>query len=304
MAVQLQLPVRPCGEPVVVVAVEDDRRVGADARVAEQGAEVLAAGDVAADAVGELAGPVPADRARQVALLVGGRVDVDLDEADVRVARGGPAPSRRRRGCRWWRIRSWCWFPSVLPGRSSAAGSMLGSWGWGRGSGQSPEVGRSRRLNSASRSVHEAASRCAWRTIHGSTRLESSMVTVGPWSPSATTMPRAVAVVGHPVRLELEHDVRDDRGREEPVEVRRVQAVGDVGQPDRSSTLDAGEEVDHPDGRERIAGLGDGRRRERRVGQALRRRAERSQADGRRGSIGHGGVGHGDGRISDWFTRD
>ena len=32
VAVQLELPVRPGGEPVVVVAVQDDRRVGADAR--------------------------------------------------------------------------------------------------------------------------------------------------------------------------------------------------------------------------------------------------------------------------------
>ena len=29
----------------------------------------------------------------------------------------------------------------------------------------------------------------AWRTIHGSTRLESSIVSVGPDGPSATTIP-------------------------------------------------------------------------------------------------------------------
>ncbi len=94
MAVQLELPVRPRGEPVVVVAVEDDRRVRCDPAVSQEGAEVLAAGDIAADPVGELAGPVPADGARQVALLVGGRVDIDLDEANARVVEVGLRPGR------------------------------------------------------------------------------------------------------------------------------------------------------------------------------------------------------------------
>jgi hypothetical protein len=85
VAEQLELPVGPGGEPVVVVAVEQDRRVGADAARAQQLAEVLAAGDVAADAVGELARPIPGDGARDVALLVARRIDVDLDEADVRI---------------------------------------------------------------------------------------------------------------------------------------------------------------------------------------------------------------------------
>jgi hypothetical protein len=92
VAEQPELPVGPGREPVVVVAVEHDRRVRADARLGEELAEVLARGDVAADPVGELARPVPADGARNVALLVGGRVDVDLDEADVRVVEMGLGP--------------------------------------------------------------------------------------------------------------------------------------------------------------------------------------------------------------------
>ncbi len=54
--------------------------------------ELVAADDVAADAVRELARPVPGDRAGDVALVVGGRVDVDLDEADIGVVDvvGGP----------------------------------------------------------------------------------------------------------------------------------------------------------------------------------------------------------------------
>jgi hypothetical protein len=82
---QLQLPVRPGGEPVVVVAIEHDRRIGADPRLREELREVLAAGDVAADSVGELARPVPADGARQMALVVGGGVDVDFDEPHLRI---------------------------------------------------------------------------------------------------------------------------------------------------------------------------------------------------------------------------
>src|SRR5207237_480274 len=78
-------PGDPRRKPVVVVAMEHDRRVRADPAVTEELAELLSAGDVAADPVGELARPVPPDGARDVALLVGGRVDVDLDEAHARI---------------------------------------------------------------------------------------------------------------------------------------------------------------------------------------------------------------------------
>ena len=120
----------------------------------------------------------------------------------------------------------------------------------GRGRGgraQSADVGRSRRLNSASRSVHSAAARIAWRTIHGSTRLESSIVSVGPDRSVVDLDPRAVAVVGHPVGLELERHIGHDRHREQPVEIRRVQPVGDVGQADRPAALEPGDQVDDPD---------------------------------------------------------
>ena len=92
MAVELQLPVRPRGEPVVVVAVQHDRGVGRDAAVRQERPEVGGRGDVAADAVGELAGPVPADGTRQVALAVRGGVHVDLDEAHRRVVEMGARP--------------------------------------------------------------------------------------------------------------------------------------------------------------------------------------------------------------------
>src|SRR5829696_3838072 len=50
--------------------------------------------DVAAEAVGQLARPVPADSARDVALVVCVGVDVDLDEADVRVVEVLLGPGR------------------------------------------------------------------------------------------------------------------------------------------------------------------------------------------------------------------
>ncbi len=55
--------------------------------------------------------------------------------------------------------------------------------------GQPPPATRSRRANSSRTARHAAASRSAWRTIHGSTRLESSSVTVAPPGPSSSTIP-------------------------------------------------------------------------------------------------------------------
>ena len=126
------------------------------------------------------------------------------------------------------------------------------------GSGQSPDDGRSRRLNSASRSVQSAAARRAWRTIHGSTRLESSIVSSRPDRAVLDDDARAVAVVGHPVRLQLQRDVGDDRDRERASRgsvalSRSAMSARRIGRP----ALDTGEQVDHPEGRERIARLPD-----------------------------------------------
>ena len=88
--------------------------------------------------------------------------------------RGAPAPSRCRRG------RPSVAYPLSVMGVPSGDGRAGGSLGGVAAPGSAAGRGRSRRLNSASRSVQEAAARWAWRTIHGSTRLESSMVRVGP----------------------------------------------------------------------------------------------------------------------------
>ena len=75
---------------------------------------------------------------------------------------------------------------------------------------------------------------------------------------------------------------------EQPVEIAGVEPIGQVGESDRSSALDARQQVDDPEGRERIAALADVRRIDLRVGQARGRRAQRAQADGDGGRVGHG----------------
>ena len=98
-ALVLELPVRPRGEPVLVVAVEDDERVVVDARVAEQLLELFARGEVAA--LGSLSCVVQLKPtgAGQVARVIGTGVDVDLDEADVRIVEVLAAQSTSTSAC-------------------------------------------------------------------------------------------------------------------------------------------------------------------------------------------------------------
>ena len=82
VAVELEVPVRVGREPVVVAAVEHDRVVVGDARANEQRLELRLADEVPADLVLQVGRPVELDGARDVALVVGGGVLVDLDEDD------------------------------------------------------------------------------------------------------------------------------------------------------------------------------------------------------------------------------
>ena len=90
-----------------------------------------------------------------------------------------------------------------------------------------------------------------------------------------------VAIVGHPVRLQLQQDVDDDSAREEPVEPRRVELVDEVVEPDWPSALQSRQQVDDAQRREGIVGLGKDGRSERRVREARRRRTE-AERPGRR----------------------
>ena len=79
VAVHLQQPEGERREPVVVVAVEHDRRLGRHAGLAHELGERLAVGNVAADAVVQLRLPVPPDGPADVPGVVCSRVHVDLD---------------------------------------------------------------------------------------------------------------------------------------------------------------------------------------------------------------------------------
>ncbi len=83
VAVELQLPQCVGGEPVVVVTVEEDGGLVGNAGGAEKFFEGGFVDEVAADAVLELGLPVPAYGAGNVALVVGGGVHVDFDEAEI-----------------------------------------------------------------------------------------------------------------------------------------------------------------------------------------------------------------------------
>src|SRR5690606_23891722 len=66
-AVNLKYPCAPCGKPVIVVAVEDDMRVGAYARLAQLLFKSFACGDVAAGRVDQFGVPVEVQRTRDMA---------------------------------------------------------------------------------------------------------------------------------------------------------------------------------------------------------------------------------------------
>src|SRR5205814_8675691 len=70
VAVVLEGPVGVGGEPVVVVAVKQDGRVGADAAAAEHALERLLRRDVAEGLVLQVLAPVPGHGACDVAALV------------------------------------------------------------------------------------------------------------------------------------------------------------------------------------------------------------------------------------------
>ena len=83
------------GPPVVLVAVDHDRVVAADALARRSSAaKPLAVDVVAGDGVVQLGVPVDLDRARDVPGLVEQHVFVGLDDDEARVARGA-RPARR-----------------------------------------------------------------------------------------------------------------------------------------------------------------------------------------------------------------
>jgi hypothetical protein len=85
VAVDLEVPVGVGGEPVVVAAVEDDRVLGGDVLVRQQGLEAGPVDEVPAQRVLQIGAPVQGDGPGDVAGVVGVAVLVDLDHDDVRL---------------------------------------------------------------------------------------------------------------------------------------------------------------------------------------------------------------------------
>src|SRR6266568_91219 len=83
VAIIFQLPEGVSGEPVVVVAIEQNGGVIGNAGGAEKFLQGGFVDQVAPDVVLELGLPVPSDGAGNVALVVGGGVDVDFDKAEI-----------------------------------------------------------------------------------------------------------------------------------------------------------------------------------------------------------------------------
>ena len=81
--VDLEVPVRVRGEPVVLVAVDDDGRVVPDSAAAEEPLERVLLDHVALDRILQVVLPVQLDRSPDVALFVEIRVLVHLGDDDV-----------------------------------------------------------------------------------------------------------------------------------------------------------------------------------------------------------------------------
>ena len=95
MAVDLQVPVRVGREPIVLVAVDDERRVVRDPALAHQALEGRLVDQIAFDRILQIVAPVQLDCARNVPLVVQIRVLVDLGDDDVVVVQMFGQPVRR-----------------------------------------------------------------------------------------------------------------------------------------------------------------------------------------------------------------
>src|SRR6267378_4185867 len=85
--VVLQEPEEPGREPVVVIAVRDDRRRRRHPVLRQQLLELFLVEEIAHGMLLQIGLPVEADRAGHVTLVVGARVDVDLEDSYVAILR-------------------------------------------------------------------------------------------------------------------------------------------------------------------------------------------------------------------------
>src|SRR4029079_13246360 len=83
VAVDLQIPVGVGREPVVLVAVDDDRRVGPDPALAEELLEALPIDEIALQWILEIVAPVQLHGAGDVPFVVEIGILVDLGDDDA-----------------------------------------------------------------------------------------------------------------------------------------------------------------------------------------------------------------------------
>src|SRR5262249_30588815 len=147
-AVVVQVPVGVGREPVVAIAIEDDRVFVGDPARSEEGAERVRIEEVALDLVLQVELPVEADRAGDVRLGVQRGVLVDLDDADRGIAQVLLHPVgldehvlRIGEHCgylRWWLGCRHRWSEDLLKPCTNPA--MLVAWGSTRGRGSGSAV--------------------------------------------------------------------------------------------------------------------------------------------------------------------
>ena len=83
MTVILEQPEEPRGEPIVVVPIHRDGRVGVRSVSREQLLELFLGDEVAHRVLLQILSPVDADGAIDVSLVIGRRIDVDLEYTNV-----------------------------------------------------------------------------------------------------------------------------------------------------------------------------------------------------------------------------
>ncbi|CNZ29293.1 Uncharacterised protein [Mycobacterium tuberculosis] len=84
MAVELEIPVRVGGEPIVVAAVQDHRVLVGDATLGQQLGELLGVDEVTFDRILQVGAPVQLDRAGNMVTVICTGVLVHFDENDLR----------------------------------------------------------------------------------------------------------------------------------------------------------------------------------------------------------------------------
>jgi len=121
VAVVLEQPEEPGREPVVVIAVRDDRRIRRHAGFRQQRLELFLVDQIADRVLLQIGLPVEADRGGDVTLFIGGRVDVDLEDANFRILRvlGEPVGLDENIVC----VASHVLPPSELLGKRRVGGS-------------------------------------------------------------------------------------------------------------------------------------------------------------------------------------